>query len=442
MPWRTLRLPPAMTSVAAGNGETDMTVLVIGAGIGGLATALSLDQIGVACRVYESVEQVEPIGVGINVLPHAVRELTELGLDADLARTAIATAGLAYFSKRGQPIWSEPRGLAAGYHWPQYSIHRGELQMVLYRAVVARLGADAIRTGHHLDSFETRGDRVTARFVDRRTGADLGRVDGSLLIAADGIHSAVRRHLFPAEGPPIWNGCVLWRGVTETAPFLDGRTMIMAGHERQKLVCYPISKAAHERGRAVANWVAELKFRPDHEWRREDWNRPGRVAEFLPAFEGWRFDWLDVPGLIRSTPACFEYPMVDRDPLERWTHGPVTLLGDAAHPMYPIGSNGASQAILDARVLAREIRAKGPTPAALVAYEAERNPATARIVRANRGNGPEQVMQLVEERAPDGFAHIGDVLSPTELEQAAAAYKRLAGFDRETLNCRAPIVSV
>lgn len=417
-----------------------MTVLVIGAGIGGLAAALSLHQIGMACRVYESVDRLEPLGVGINVLPHAVRELTELDLDAELARMAIPTAGLAYHSKRGQPIWSEPRGLAAGYRWPQYSIHRGELQMVLYRAVVARLGAGAIRTGHHLALFEPHGDGVTAHFVDRRTGADLGPAEGRLLIAADGIHSAVRRQLFPGEGPPIWNGCVLWRGITEAAPFLDGRTMIMAGHERQKFVCYPISRVAHERGRAVANWVAELKFRPDHEWRREDWNRPGRHADFLPAFEGWRFDWLDVPGLIRSAPACFEYPMVDRDPLERWTHGPVTLLGDAAHPMYPIGSNGASQAILDARVLAREIRAQGATPAALEAYEAERNPATARIVRANRGNGPEQVMQLVEERAPDGFLRIEDVLSAAELEEAAAGYKRIAGFDRETLNSRGSIV--
>jgi 2-polyprenyl-6-methoxyphenol hydroxylase-like FAD-dependent oxidoreductase len=216
--------------------------------------------------------------------------------------------------------------------------------------------------------------------------------------------------------------------------------MIMAGHEFQKFVAYPISAEAAARGRSLINWIAEKKFAPDHVWRREDWNRPADIGAFLPDFESWRFDWLDVPGLIRGAKAVYEFPMVDRDPLPRWTHGRATLLGDAAHPMYPIGSNGASQGILDARVLTRELLRHGATPAALEAYEAERRPATARIVLANRGNGPEQVMQLVQERAPDGFARIEDVLSPEELEAAAAGYKRLAGFDVGELNARPPIV--
>lgn len=418
-----------------------MSVVIAGAGIGGLTLALSLHQIGIEARVYESVDRLEPLGVGINLLPHAVRELTELGLADALADIAIPTSTLAYHSKRGQPIWSEPRGLGAGYRWPQFSIHRGELQMLLYRTVLARLGPDSIATGHHLAAFEAvAGGGVVAHFADRRTGQSLGQAKGGILVGADGIHSAVRAHFAPGEGPPIWNGAILWRGVTEGQPFLDGRTMIMAGHEFQKFVCYPISARAQREGRAVLNWVAELKFKPDHTWRREDWNRPGRLDEFLPKFESWRFDWLDVPALIRGAKACYEYPMVDRDPLPRWSHGAVTLLGDAAHPMYPIGSNGASQAILDARVLTREIKARGTTPAALEAYEAERNPATARIVLANRGNGPETVMQLVETRAPAGYARIEDVLSGDELEGAAAAYKRLAGFDRETLNARSSIV--
>ena len=417
-------------------------VLIVGAGIGGLTLALSLHQIGVAAKVYESVDRLEPLGVGINLLPHAVRELTELGLGQSLAATAIPTSTLAYYSKRGQPIWSEPRGLAAGYRWPQFSIHRGELQMLLLAAVIERLGPDSVVTGHHLGRFETGGRGVTARFVHRRTGEARGVAEGRLLIACDGIHSAVRALLVPGEGPPLWNGALLWRGVTEAPPYLDGATMIMAGHEFQKFVCYPISREARDRGRAVLNWVAELKFKPDHGWRREDWNRPGRLDEFLPKFESWRFDWLDIPALIRGAPGCYEYPMVDRDPLARWSHGPVGLLGDAAHPMYPIGSNGASQAILDARVLTREIQARGATPEALDAYEAERNPATARIVLANRGNGPETVMQLVEARAPDGYGRIEDVLSAEELESAAASYKRLAGFDRETLNARPSLVTV
>jgi 5-methylphenazine-1-carboxylate 1-monooxygenase len=261
-----------------------------------------------------------------------------------------------------------------------------------------------------------------------------------LLIGADGIHSAVRGRLYPDEGAPLWNGAILWRGVTRGKPFLTGRSMIMAGHEFQKFVCYPISRAAMERGEAVINWIAERKFKSDHQWRREDWNRRGNRQDFLPQFESWRFDWLDVPALIRAAGECYEYPMVDRDPLDRWSFGPVTLLGDAAHPMYPIGSNGASQAIIDARVLAREVLARGATPDALMAYEAERRMATAGIVLANRRNGPEQVMQAVEERAPNGFAHIQDVLSAQELENAAAGYKRIAGFDKDALNDRASIV--
>ncbi|MBV9251654.1 MAG: flavin-dependent oxidoreductase [Acetobacteraceae bacterium] len=417
-----------------------MTVLIIGAGIAGLTTALSLHQIGVECRVFESVDTIEPLGVGINALPHAVRELTELGLADKLAETAIPTAELAYYSKHGKLIWSEPRGLAAGYNWPQFSIHRGELQMILLAAVRERLGGDCILTGHHLVDWDDTGCSIRARFASRRTGQVLGAFEGALLIGADGIHSALRRRLYPDEGSPIWNGAILWRGVTCGEPFLTGRTMIMAGHEFQKFVCYPISRAALDRGEAVLNWIAERKFKPDYDWRREDWNRPGRLEEFLPQFESWRFDWLDVPALIRAANRCYEYPMVDRDPLERWTFGRVTLLGDAAHPMYPIGSNGASQAILDARVLAREILAHGTTPEALAAYEANRRPATARIVLANRQNGPEQVMQLVEQRAPNGFVRIKDVLAPEELNEAAAAYKLVAGFDREELNSRPPLI--
>ncbi len=419
-----------------------MTVLIIGGGIAGLTTALSLHQIGVDCRVFESVATIEPLGVGINTLPHAVRELTELGLLDRLAATGIPTAELAYFSRRGQPIWREPRGREAGYNWPQFSIHRGELQMILLEAARERLGPDRIMTGHHLARWEETATGVRAWFTDRRTGADLGPADGSLLIAADGIHSTVRASLYPNEGPPIWNGAILWRGVTRAKPFLTGRSMIMAGHEFQKFVAYPISRAALDQGEAVINWIAERKFRPDQAWRREDWNRAGQLDDFLPQFESWRFDWLDVPAVIRGAERCFEYPMVDRDPLDRWTFGRVTLLGDAAHAMYPIGSNGASQGILDARVLAREILRLGPTTAALEAYEAERRSATARIVLANRGNGPEQVMQLVEQRAPDGYARIEDVLTPAELEGTAAAYKQVAGFDKDALNARTPIVAV
>jgi 2-polyprenyl-6-methoxyphenol hydroxylase-like FAD-dependent oxidoreductase len=415
-----------------------MAILIIGAGIAGLTTALSLHQIGVEARVFESVQAIEPLGVGINTLPHAVRELTELGLAEKLAETAIPTAELAYYSRHGQLIWSEPRGLAAGYNWPQFSIHRGELQMILLAAARERLGADRIVTGHHLVGWEATNGGVRAFFIDRRSGVRIREETGELLIGADGIHSAVRSVLYPNEGPPQWDGSILWRGVTRGAPFLTGRSMIAAGTELQILVCYPISRAE-----PLINWIAALrKFRPDYQWRREDWNRLGDLGDFLPYFETWRFDWLDVPRLFRAAERCYEYPMVDRNPLERWTFGRVTLLGDAAHPMHPTGSNGASQAILDARVLAREIRAHGVTEAALHAYEAERRPPTAAVVLANRRGATSQVIRLVEERAPNGFSRIEDVLSAEELQEATASYKRIAGFDKDALNNRPPIVAI
>src|SRR5690606_35941189 len=270
--------------------------------------------------------------------------------------------------------------------------------------------------------------------------AGVTRDEGTLLVACDGIHSAVRRKLYPHEGAPCWGGAVLWRGTTVAKPYLSGASMAMAGHEWQKFVSYPISQPDPATGEALINWIGELKYEPGAGWNREDWNRQGDFADFLPAFADWQFDWLDVPALMRAGGVCYEYPMVDRDPLERWTHGRVTLMGDAAHAMYPIGSNGASQAIVDARHLAAALLAHGVSADALDAYEAERRPATSRIVLANRGNGPDQVMQTVEERCGGEFADIAQVLTREELENTASAYKKLAGFDVGTLNARGPIV--
>ncbi|SEI16456.1 flavin-dependent oxidoreductase [Tardiphaga sp. OK245] len=419
-----------------------MTVLIAGGGIGGLTLALSLHQIGVPCRVFESVPALRPLGVGINVLPHAVRELIELGLHDQLDASGVRTRELAFFSKHGKPIWSEPRGIEAGYKWPQFSIHRGRLQQILLDTAIERLGAENILTSHHLTGWTETPEGIRADFIDKATGKSAGSYDGTLLIAADGIHSAIRQKLYPQEGAPLWNGRILWRGITRSDAFLTGRTMIMAGHEILKFVCYPISQEPDADGKYDINWVAERHMPPTYEWRREDYNRAARLDEFLPWFKDWRFDWLDVPGLISNCPHAYEYPLVDRDPVDRWTFGRVTLMGDAAHPMYPIGSNGASQAILDARVLTREILALGEVPAALEAYEAERRPATTDLVMLNRRNGPEQVMQIVEERAPEGFNVVTDVLSQQELEDIAANYKRVAGFQVEGLNAKPPIVTL
>lgn len=418
-----------------------MTVLIAGGGIGGLTLALSLHQIGVPCRIFESVPELKPLGVGINVLPHACRELIELGLMPQLDATGVRTKELSYFSKHGKPIWSETRGIDAGYKWPQFSIHRGVLQQILLDACVVRLGRENILTSHHLSDWTETANGVRAEFIDKANGNSQGAFEGALLIAADGIHSTIREKLYPDEGAPIWNGRILWRGISCSTSFLSSRTMIMAGHQHVKFVCYPISNP-DSNGMQQINWIAERTLDPDYRWRREDYNRAGKLEEFLPYFKDWRFDWLDVPALIENCPHVYEYPLVDRDPVDQWTFGRVTLMGDAAHPMYPIGSNGASQAILDARTLAREFLANGVTTDALLAFEAERRPATAELVRLNRQNGPEQVMQLVEERAADGFNVVTDVLSQQELEDIAANYKRVAGFQVEALNAKPSIVSL
>jgi 2-polyprenyl-6-methoxyphenol hydroxylase-like FAD-dependent oxidoreductase len=406
-------------------------VIIAGAGPGGLALALKLHQHGIIALVFESVGTLKPLGVGINLLPHSVRVLHDLGLRDALDCLGVRTAELRYYNKHGQQIWAEPRGLAAGYAYPQYSVHRGQLQILLYEEACRRLGAEQIRTGHTLSGWRDGDDTVVAQF--RAPDGATVEIEGACLVAADGIHSAARRLLYRDEGPPISSGRILWRAISEAPPFLTGATMIMAGHQRQKFVCYPISQQTAPGDKVLINWVAEL-YEPDWSPPRQDWNRQVSKERFASRFASWRFDWLDIPTLIDGANAIYEYPMVDRDPLPRWTHGRTTLLGDAAHPMYPIGSNGASQAILDAEALADQLAACGNAEQALAEYEAVRRPATAQIVLLNRQNGPEQVMQLAEERAPDGFADIHDVIPRAELEEIAARYKQVAGFAVQQVN--------
>jgi len=396
-----------------------MRAIVVGAGIGGLAAALGLHKIGVDVDVFESAPEVQALGVGINLLPHATRELDALGVLDALRAHAVEPESLLYCTKRGQEIWREPRGLAAGYPWPQLSVHRGRLQQVLLDALVERIGPGRLHLGARLVATDDTGAGLFA---------DGTRVRADLVIAADGIHSAARRERYPDEGPPQWNGALLWRGVVDTEPVLDGCTMVWAGHPDQKFVAYPIAHLPG--GRQTLNFIAELR-RPDSDLlaRSADWNRRGELNDFLPMFLGWRFEWLDVPAILCAAHETFLFPMVDRDPLPRWTFGRTTLLGDAAHPMYPIGSNGASQAILDACALAGCLcRHKGDIDEALRRYEDARRPATAAIVHANRGLGPELPMKLVEERAPGGFADIAEVISPAEIAQVTGDYRRTAGF--------------
>lgn len=415
-----------------------MKIAIAGGGIGGMALALSLTAAGIDdVDIFESATAIRELGVGINVLPHGVRELDELGLLDELLSVGIPTGEFAYYSRHGQRIWGEPLGLAAGYHWPQISIHRGELLGTLYRAVVDRLGAHRVHTAHHMARFGREHGGVWADFVDRASGSAVARVEADLLVGCDGIHSSVRRALYPDEGfiQPRWNGVVMWRGVTLGDPFLSGRTMINAGSSRQRVVVYPISRAAEDRGRALVNWVATLHTGATNDMPPQDWTYVARREEVLAAFDSFVFDFLDVP-LIRGADTIYQYPMTDRDPLPSWVSERVTLLGDAAHPMHPVGGNGASQAIIDARVLARELALQPTVEAAIGAYDAARRPPTASVVQSNRRAGPHRCQDLVEERAPNGFVNLSDVVSRQELDEIALDYKRTAGFDIDGLNQR------
>ncbi|OIQ31468.1 MAG: flavin-dependent oxidoreductase [Alphaproteobacteria bacterium MedPE-SWcel] len=407
-----------------------MTVLIAGGGIAGLTLGLTLHQIGVPFRVFEATQTLKPMGVGINLQPNAVRELFDLGLEADLDAIGVRTRSLGFYSKLGHTIWEEPRGMAAGYAWPQFSVHRGALQMLLYRTLVARAGAEVIETGARATGWEDAGNRVILHLDGRR------QETGSLLLAADGIHSALRAQICPQEGPPIWDGRILWRATTR-APLVRGEgAMMMIGHDALRFVSYPIS-APDENGIATLNWIAEKRFDPDSAFQREDWNRAVEAERFIDEFSKWRFDWIDVPALIRGAARIYEYPMVDRDPLPQWTFGRCSLMGDAAHPTYPIGSNGASQAILDARVIGARLLEHGITKAALDAYEREMRPAATRIGLANRsGNGPDAVLQQVETLCGGDFEIIDSIIPRADLAAHAAKYKAISGFSIDELNAQ------
>lgn len=414
-----------------------MTVLIAGSGIAGLTLGLTLEQLGIPFRIHEAVARIQPLGVGVNLQPHAVRELMDLGLAADLEAEGLRTRQYGFYTRTGLPIWVEPRGLDAGYAWPQYSIHRGRLQMLLLRRLVDRCGEDVLITGSRASGHACDDTGVTLQLATR-AGPATDR--GTLLIAADGIHSAIRRQLYPQEGPPVWKGAILWRGTTRAPPFLGGAAMALAGHDSQRFVAYPISAPDPQTGRCLINWIAEKRTDPALGFRREDWNRPADPADFAPDFADWRFDWLDIPAVIAAADAIYEYPMVDRDPVDRWTDGRTLLIGDAAHPTYPVGSTGASQAIVDARLLGACLARHGVHPAALAAFERDLLPRMNAMILANRGSGPDAVMQMVEDRCGGRFARIEDVIDPAVLAEHAARYKRLAGFAVEDINRRPPII--
>jgi 5-methylphenazine-1-carboxylate 1-monooxygenase len=411
-----------------------MKAIIVGGGVGGLVTGLMLHARGIDCEIFEQSDTIRELGVGINTLPHAIKELADLGLLDRLDAVAIRTYELIYSNRFGQEIWREPRGLDAGYELPQFSIHRGRLQNVIYQALRARIGESRIHLNCRLGSFTQDDGGVTAYFFNR-AGSHCHTARGDILIGADGIHSVVRSTLFPNEGPPRWNGLILWRGATDWPVFLTGRSMVVAGGLAAKLVIYPIAEGSRPDKR-LTNWavIGRVGDASMPVPQKQDWSRPGRFEDLMPHVQRFRIPFVDGRALIEATGEFWEYPMCDRDPLPRWSHGRVTLLGDAAHPMYPVGSNGASQAILDARFLADRLRDADHPAHALWLYEQTRLPLTAEIVQSNRRGGPEGVIDAVEERAPEGFSNIEDVLSFEQRKAIVRGYASKAGFAREQVN--------
>lgn len=418
---------------------SDDTVLIAGGGIGGLALALTLHQIGVPCRVLEAAPDMRALGVGINVQPNAVRELFELGLGADaLDAVGVPVQEWALVGLNGKEVYAEPRGRFAGYRWPQYAMHRGAFHMLLFRTALRRLGPDAIDLGARLTRYEKGAGGVTARVA--RADGTCGTVAGRLLVGADGIHSAVRAQMHPQQPPIRWGGAIMWRGTVRAVPLRTGASFVGLGTHRHRMVLYPVSTPDAD-GRALINWIAEVTVDDVGAWPEDSWFRPVPVDRFVHHFNSFRYDWLDVPAMLQAADCAFENPMIDRDPVPTWVDGPVALMGDAAHAMYPTGSNGASQAIVDARVLGAAFLAHGPTPQALAAYDAHLCAPISDLVLRNRGSGPFGLLNVLDERCGGVFDNIEDVVPLQERQDFMASYRAAAGLDKDALNAAAPIIA-
>ena len=409
------------------------SVLIAGGGIGGLAMALTLHQIGVRCVVYEAAKHLKSLGVGINIQPNAVRELFDLGFTAqDLDKIGVPAKEWALVGLRGQEIYAEPRGTHAGYHWPQYAAHRGALHMALYDRLIQLAGVDAVQLGCRATGYETQPDGRVALILDTANGER--RETGDILIGADGIHSAIRAQMHPTQPPIHWGGAVMWRGTSLARPARTGSSFIGLGTHQQRMVIYPISAADPDTGLALVNWIAEVTYDDPNAHETIGWYRQVEINDFIHHFADWQFDWLDVPAMIRAADCAYENPMIDRDPVPTWVDGPVALIGDAAHAMYPTGSNGASQAIMDARALGAGFLKNGVTSRALSAFDETFCGPISKLVLRNRGAGPFGLLNMVNDRCGGEFDDIETVVPAAERAAFMERYKAAAGFARDTLN--------
>lgn len=409
-------------------------VIIAGGGIGGLATALTLQQIGVPFIIFEAVRELAPLGVGINIQPNAVRELYDLGIGPEMLDTVgIPAREWALVGLNGHEVYSEPRGLHAGYKWPQYAVHRGRLHMLLHRVLIERAGGGVVKLGHKVRGYERNMDGSVTALVQQADGTVL-RETGALLIAADGIHSAVRSTMHPDQPPIHWGGAIMWRGTTMGTPIRTGSSFVGLGTHRHRMVFYPISHPDPQTGLAMINWIAEVTVDKDEQRYGSGWFRPVEVESFAHHFAGWSYDWLDVPDLLGRADGAYENPMIDRDPVPTWQDGPVILMGDAAHAMYPTGSNGASQAIMDARQLGAAMLEHGVNEAALAAFDTRFCGPISQLVLRNRGAGPFGLLNIVDERCAGEFDNIDDVIPADERNEFVAKYKAAAGFAIDQLN--------
>ena len=418
---------------------SEKDIIIVGGGIGSLTLGLTLYQIGLSCTIYEAVNKLEPRGVGINLLPNAVRELYELGIGAELLdEIGITAREWALVGTRGQEIYSEPRGEFAGYKWPQYAVHRGNFHMLLYKKFVSKAGQEAFVTGYRAKNYQKNTNGTVT--VEFETSDGVEKRTADVLIGADGIHSAIRARMYPDQPPINWGGTLMWRGTSEAIPLRTDSSFVAVGNHRQRVVMYPITRPDVGTGKSIINWIAEITYDDTSKYENMGWFKQSGYDDFLHYFKDWKHDWLDVPELIRSADKIYENPMIDRDPIPSWVDDNVALLGDAAHPMYPVGSNGASQAIIDARVMCRKFLDFGLNELALKEYDRTLCDPISSLVLINRGAGPAGLLNIVDERCGGDFDDIEEIVPEIERKNFMEKFKVAAGFARDKLNAAPSII--